>query len=160
MQVKETKKEVKEFGKEFIRMLLLSLFSILFIVHVQSLTCSTTWLYYNATFKGCRCGSKLRHVVNCNEILKEVQVLSCHAMTYSEKYNTTIVGTSLLHCASRAHGDGVVLYKTVDNDPLKLNNVSCSKFNREGTHCERCIAYHSMPVYSYNLKCTVCELLF
>jgi len=44
------------------------------------------------------CGKNINCVVRCSRNLEQVEVLKCHAMTFSQEYNNkTVVGASLMH---------------------------------------------------------------
>ena len=67
-----------------------TLFLLLYPVCVSCNLCtSSSWMVFDNATKNCNCGDNICHVVNCTS--KEVFVLQCYAMTYSEEYNTTVV---------------------------------------------------------------------
>ena len=124
----------------------------------QSSCSATTWLVVsNKTATGCRCGKNIHRVVRCRDNAKEhtVEVLKCHAMTFSEEYNKTVVGDSLMHCVITRRE--FVEYVAVPNNPSDLNTFTCSKFNRVGLQCGKCAPNHSITVYSYGFNCTQCK---
>ena len=46
----------------------------------------------------CECGDNLDGVVNCDPSTLEVTILVCHCMTYSNVFNTTVVGHCIFNC--------------------------------------------------------------
>ena len=137
------------------RMKILSLLSIfLGLLHTnlcQEPSACLTWFYHDDTSEvstdsewNCKCGNSLRKVVKCNEISRQVQVLQCYGMTYSDRYNTTVVGNSLLHCS-------------VWGDYYTPADYRCERFNRTGQLCGKCKSEYVLPVFSYSLRCIKCD---
>ena len=124
---------------------------------VQSQECPP-WLYVpdNASTPNCVCGDKLRNVVRCDESTQQVEILLCHGISYSDVYNTTVVGNLLLKCKVVKR---YLSYYQIPKDlpAQELANHSCAAYKREGQLCGKCWDGHAPVVYSYSLACTRCD---
>ena len=84
-------------------------------------------------------------MVNCDPSTLEVTILVCHCMTYSDVFNTTVVG----HC----------IYNCMFLDYLYVSLDTCHQRNmhRRGQMCGHCEEGYAPPVYSYSLACVECS---
>ena len=101
-----------------------------------------TWFYHDDTSEvstdskwNCKCGNSLGKIVKCDEISRQVQVLQCYGMTYSDRYNATVVGNSLFHCS-------------IEGDYYPLTRYKCEHFKRAGQLCGKCKSGYVLPVFS------------
>ena len=93
----------------------------------------------------CECGDNLGGVVNCDPSTLEVTILVCHCMTYSNVFNTTLVGHCIFNCL-------FLDYLYVGVDTCHSRNM-----HRRGQMCGRCEEGYAPPVYSYSLSCVECS---
>ena len=93
----------------------------------------------------CECGDNLGGVVNCDPSTLEVTILVCHCMTYSNVFNTTVVGHCIFNCL-------FLDYIYVGVDTCHHRNM-----HRKGQMCGRCEEGYAPPVYSYSLACVECS---
>ena len=93
----------------------------------------------------CEFGDNLGGVVNCDPSTLEVTILVCHCMTYSDVFNTTVVG----HC----------IYNCMFLDYLYVSLDKCHQRNmhERGQMCGHCEEGYAPPVYSYSLACVECS---
>ena len=114
-----------------------------------------TWFFPDRSLNGrCRCGDDVHGVVRCNDSTQQAFIRSCHCMTYNESTGP-VVGAcfyNLLH-PTLTH----TLYDLVPSNITKLNKYMCGHLNREGQLCGKCKENHSIPVYSYEMKCVHCS---
>ena len=76
-------------------------------------------------------------------------------MTYDEHTDATEVGPCYFTC-KRKHSHGCKARKVHTNNSHELNQEICGPFQRTGRLCAKCINNHSLPVYSFSMKCTEC----
>ena len=132
------------------------LVALLFTV-VCAENCST-WLH--ASGDGyCICGSTLENKVVCNNETREVGVLQPYCLTSNGNGNaTSVVGLCL---AGINHGQKLLspfgVYARVYPNLLEQDNKTCGYLNREGRLCSKCKPNHSLPAYSYDIKCYPCS---
>ena len=67
--------------------------------------------------------------------------------------NQLLVGSCQYTCEREKNG---YFFDIIVNSSLKLNEMMCSKYKRQGQLCGSCIAGFSPPVYSYSLSCVNC----
>ena len=96
----------------------------------------------------------MRRVVKCSEASQTVTVLVCYGITFSEYFNTTVLGSLLLKCIPDVH---VESYNKVPANVSEVNSAICGPFHREGQMCGRCQSGYAPPVYSYSLECSKCD---
>ena len=95
----------------------------------------------------CQCGDDLNGIVKCNPQTLDIEVVVCHCMTFSDIYNTTVVGYCLYSCNFMRH-----TYLTTKG--------SCNPnvhLNRTGQLCAQCTNGYSPSVYSHNMACAKCD---
>ena len=112
-------------------------------------SCPTWFSSANGT---CRCGKDIDGAVRCNDSTKEVAILHCYCMTYSESTGP-VVGTCFYNCLHSTLQSA--LYHPLPSNATKLS--MCEYFNRAGQLCGDCKENYSIPVYSYDLKCVQCS---
>ena len=93
----------------------------------------------------CECGDNLGGVVNCDPSTLEVTILVCHCTTYSNVFNTTVVGHCIFNCL-------FLDYLYIGVDTCHSRNM-----HRRGQMCGRCEEGYAPPVYSYSLACVECS---
>ena len=112
-----------------------------------------TWFLPDSSANGtCRCGKDIDDAVRCNDSTKEVAILGCYCMTYSESTGP-VVGTCFYNCLHSTLQSA--LYHPLPSNATKLS--MCEYFNRAGQLCGDCKENYSIPVYSYDLKCVQCS---
>ena len=112
-----------------------------------------TWFFADPSANGtCRCGNDIDGAVRCNDSTKEVAILRCYCMTYSESTGP-VVGTCFYNCLHPTLQSA--LYHPLPSNATKLS--MCEYFNRAGQLCGDCKENYSIPVYSYDLKCVQCS---
>ena len=94
--------------------------------------------------------------MTCNPNTLEIFVLCCYCMTYDEHTDTTEVGSCPFTCKKRKVSNGYALWKVQTNNSHSLNREICGPFQRTGRLCAKCVNNHSLPVYSFSMKCTEC----
>ena len=101
-------------------------------------------------------------IVTCNEPSSEptafcrdaplsVCLLTCHCMSYCEKFDTVILGECPFLCTSH-------YYYHIPNSSDQLN-TTCSTVvpqNRTGQLCSKCTEGYAPSAYSYGLQCADC----
>ena len=102
----------------------------------------------------CKCGESIYDIIKCDESLQESSILSCYCMTYNETTGA-VVGACFYNCIFSSMKD--VIYRTLPKTVEHLNHAMCGHFNRRGQLCGECKPGYSPPVYSYDLKCTMCS---
>ena len=100
----------------------------------------------------CKCGDSVDGIVKCDYTQQVSAIRNCHCMTYNEITGTVVVGHCLYNCVKRDSR-----YHQMPKTLEKLNNEMCGDFNRDGQLCGECKANYSLPVYSYDLHCTMCS---
>ena len=108
------------------------------------------------TVTNCVCGDNLRKVVRCEQSADQLEVLLCYGITYTQVYNTTVVGNTPYTCLTGKSNAYYNVPKTLSND-VNLSVYSCGKYNRAGQMCGNCLHTYSPPIYAYNLNCTKCD---
>ena len=130
-------------------------------VSSQSQLCPP-WTYRKYNSSDCVCGDSVNGVVICNEPSSEptafchdtplsVCLLTCHCMSYSEKFGTVILGECPFLCTSH-------YYYRIPNSSEQLN-TTCSTVvlqNRTGQLCSKCTEGYAPSAYSYGLQCADC----
>ena len=102
----------------------------------------------------CECGSSLKGVVQCGNASQQSKLLRCYCMTYTWNSNETVIGHCLYSCFDH-HGQ---LYYPLPKDTSELmENAICTKFNRTGQLCGKCIDGFAPPVYSFSFRCVPCK---
>ena len=119
----------------------------------SSITACPLWTFYNESSKNCQCGSSVHGKVDCTAVPYQVSVFQCYCMTYSEEIGLVSVGRCSATCHFR-YGYSKVLQS---NDSVSLNAEVCGDLKREGQLCGDCIEGYGPPVYSYSMKCVVCN---
>ena len=103
----------------------------------------------------CKCGKTVHDIVKCDETPQKSSVLDCYCMTYNESTGT-VVGACFYNCVSTKDTKDVV-YRPMPKTVEELNHDMCGDFNRDGQLCGECKTNYSPPVYSYDLRCTMCS---
>ena len=112
------------------------------------------WHYRPDGESECRCGNTLHGAIICSDSLVYLRI--DYAMDVLD--NTTIVGLSKYayrnYSALASH---LRVYSVIPNTtPQKeLNKIMCSKSNREGFLCSKCLPNHGPSAYYY--KCIRCD---
>ena len=127
-------------------------------VHQQSYSGARecpTWMYFSNQTNHCVCGANHHDIVKCNATLNETYVLDCYQMTFDEKLQRVIAGTSFYGCVNQANLYDI--YHLVPANRSQINKVMCSPFHRDGRLCGACRDGYSPLVYSYQLYCKQCS---
>ena len=119
----------------------------------SSITACPLWTFYNESSKVCQCGSSVHGEVDCTAVPYQVSVFHCYCMTYNEEISLVSVGGCSATCYF-GYGYSKVLQS---NDSVSLNAEVCGDLKREGQLCGDCLKGYGPPVYSYSMKCVVCN---
>ena len=115
-------------------------------------SCVNTWFFPAPNDDSiCECGSTLGNKVKCNNETKEVDILDCYCMTYSEENHSQVVGQCLYGCSHESQ------YHSLPSNISQLNEKVCGWLNREGQLCGRCKDGFAPAVYSYDISCVECK---
>ena len=124
----------------------------------------TTPKVINGTI-GCECGNTLNFVVICDTNNFAVHILLYYCMSYSDEFNTTVVGRCLYHL----HSKQTLYYKNYWPVPRlthRNDTALCQFHNHHSDHayqyqtglmCTECVDGYAYPVYSYSLACVECK---
>ena len=129
----------------------------------QSCPIWTTPKVINGT-TGCECGNTLNSVVVCETNNFAVHILLYYCMSYSDEFNTTVVGRCLYHL----HHEQTYQYKYYWLIPrlTQRNDTALCQFHKyyghtyqyqTGRMCTECVNGYAYPVYSYSLACVECK---
>ena len=128
-------------------------------MELSTLSCPGLWSIYENTSGsvGCRCGSSLGGMVQCNGNSSEVQLLPCFCMSpYARDPNIIVAGACMYTC--RHIGTG---YDLIPSDVHDLSDYMCGtgdfRSNREGQLCGKCKEGFAPPVYSHDWRCVRCS---
>ena len=114
-----------------------------------------TWLFPEPSSNGtCKCGDDVHGSVRCNDSTKQAFIRMCYCMTYNESTGP-VVGACFYNILQPTPIHA--LYHLVPSNITELNKYMCGHLNREGQLCGKCEENHSIPVYSYDLKCVHCS---
>ena len=123
------------------------------------------WTYLKDNSSECICGDRVDGVVMCNEPSTgptvfcqffndtplRVCLLTCHCMSYSEKFDTVIMGECPYLCTSHYY------YQIPDsNDKLTSTCSAVIQQNRTGQLCSKCVEGYAPSAYSYGIQCADC----
>jgi len=112
-----------------------------------------TWFFPNTSLNGtCTCGDDVNDIVKCDESTREISMLDCYCMTYSNSTGP-VVGACFYICGNHLIDE---LYNLLASNVTELNTYMCGHLNREGQLCGKCKENNSIPVYSYDMKCVQC----
>ena len=115
-------------------------------------SCMNTWFFPAPNNDSiCECGSTLGNKVRCNNATKEVDILDCYCMTYSEENHSAVFGHCLYGCSHESS------YYPLPSNMSQLNEKVCGWLNHEGQLCGRCKDGFAPAVYSYNISCVECK---
>ena len=124
------------------------------------------WTYPKGNDSDCFCGDSINGIVLCSDTdtryvdwcdsessnsQPSVCLLNCYCMSYSEKFDTTIVGECPYLCTSH-------IYYQIPDSTDKLN-TTCSTLiqqSRTGQLCSKCIEGYAPSAYSYGIQCADC----
>ena len=130
-------------------------------VYTSSFTCSNRktkncgWFF--CINESCKYGQISGDPLGCMND-GHVSLLDCHCMTYAE-HDKVEVGMCIFNCMHMNHENESIadqVYQKVPNNISLLNDLVCSKFNRQGTLCGQCKNGTFPLVYSFNLTCVSC----
>jgi hypothetical protein len=128
----------------------------------QSQSCPP-WTYRKYNSSDCVCGDSANGVVICNEPGSQpaafcrdapelsVCVFTCHCMSYSEEFDTVVLGECPFLCTSH-------YYYRIPNSSDQLD-TTCSTVvpqNRTGQLCSKCTEGYAPSAYSYGIQCADC----
>ena len=104
--------------------------------------------------ESCKCGRIANDLMDCTSD-GHVSVLDCNCITYDE-HSKVEVGKCIYNCMNHKEELIDTVYHEVPNNVSGLNELVCSKFNRQGTLCGECKNGTFPLVYSFNLTCVSC----
>ncbi len=115
-------------------------------------SCENTWFFPAPDDDHtCECGSTVGSKVRCDNATKEVDILDCYCMTYSEDDHSTVLGQCVYGCSHKSS------YHSLPSNISQLNEEVCGWLNRDGQLCGRCKDGFAPAVYSYSLSCVECK---
>ena len=121
----------------------------------QSISSCPPWFIRDNSSR-CICGQSVIGIANCcSETLQvpcfpntSVMTYPCSCITMDTSSNITYAGYCPYTCYS---------YAIWNSDPYKLNNSTCSPWNRAGRLCEECQENYGISLLSYSLHCVKCS---
>ena len=129
-------------------------------------SCSGYSPYYNCSrwshctkAGSCKCFCNDNFIFECDSYGNRVSILSCYCLTFDEVKNTTEVGWCLYNCRHPSKVDLVGVhsaYTPLTQNVSKLNDATCSNFERTGTLCGKCKKDSYVRAYSYDISCMRC----
>ena len=112
------------------------------------------WQVRNRTTGICKCMlGNIQGIVQCTNEPYDLRLFECFCMTYYTETNQLLVGSCQYTCEREKNG---YFFDIIVDSSLKLNEMVCSRYKRQGQLCGSCIAGFSPPVYSYSLPCVNC----
>lgn len=103
----------------------------------------------------CKCGDSIDGQVNCDPVTKNVSLLMGNCMTYNAQE-----GMAYLAACPFGLRDESEIYSPLPHNVSKLNDFTCSPYNREGMVCSECKAGYGPSVFTNNLECFKCSGLY
>ena len=114
--------------------------------------CSSLNIWFVPETDGkCHCGPDYRGVVDCHPN-RQLAVLDCNCLTQHVTPSglvVSVVANCIFNCLNMTE------YNT--DDVYKGAPSNCGQFNRQGTLCGDCKTGHTLPPYSYSMKCMKCN---
>lgn len=101
----------------------------------------------------CKCGNSIGGVVHCDP--GNVSLLMGYCMTYDEEE-----GMAYLAACPFGVRDESEMYSLLPQNVSKLNDFTCSPYNREGIVCSECKTGYGPSVFTQNLECFKCSGLY
>ncbi len=135
------------------------------IIFILSASCNdkfkqSIWTIYRPDVGYYVCGSTLGGVVECIDYPHQVSVEHCYCMTFNDDiedfsvdqcpYNCYFTPTANVACSDK----NIIVYT---NFSISKNVITCSRMNRDGHLCGKCLPSYGYPVYSYTLDCVLCN---
>lgn len=105
--------------------------------------------------QGCKCGDSIDGQVNCDPVTKNVSLLMGNCMTYDAQE-----GMAYLAACPFGLRDESEIYSPLPYNVSKLNDFTCSPYNRKGIVCSECKAGYGPSVFTNNLECFKCSGLY
>ena len=100
----------------------------------------------------CKCViGDIHGIVMCRDEPYSLQLFQCFCMTYYTETNQSLVGSCQYTCDRHMNGH---FFDITVGSSLKLNEMMCSKYKRQGQLCGSCIAgflHQSTPTLSHVL---------
>lgn len=115
-------------------------------------TCPPWMKSTNRSTEPCECFANLTHETDQNKFPRcdnkgVLLVRACYCVGYHPQLNKSVIGNCLYSCTLKFD------YKVSQEKP----NKTCDKYNREGVLCGQCKPGYGLPLYSYQLNCTLCQ---
>lgn len=105
--------------------------------------------------QACKCGDSIDGQVKCDPVTKNVSLLMGNCMTYDAEE-----GMAYLAACPFGLRDESEIYSPLPHNVSKLNDFTCSPYNREGIVCSECKAGYGPSVFTNNLECFKCSGLY
>lgn len=102
--------------------------------------------------QACKCGDSIDGQVKCDPVTKNVSLLMGNCMTYDAEE-----GMAYLAACPFGLRDESEIYSPLPHNVSKLNDFTCSPYNREGIVCSECKAGYGPSVFTNNLECFKCS---
>ena len=111
------------------------------------------WLWRKSS-SSCECGDNVDNRVLCDKDKQTVGVLQCYCMYNNSK--SYYIGSCLYGCFTVNNSNKYTNLYNAYSTREDLNRM-CSFSNRQGPLCGQCKDHHSVPAYSFSLKCSECH---
>lgn len=105
----------------------------------------------------CSCGHIPQHIIRCNNVTGDVDILNCVCVTLKERGNSenvTLAGACILNCGGN-FASHKFFYSPLPARASSLHKF-CRSMNRTGALCGRCLPGHYPTAYSFNWSCGFC----
>lgn len=110
------------------------------------------WAYCRNS--SCACTDHGHHKTMCDRNTLVLSVLKCNCVTYDNATGHVFAGLCIENCENHYESQ----YHPLPFDVNEINYIMCKKkWNRTGRLCGKCFSGHSPLVYSFDMKCVVCE---
>ena len=104
------------------------------------------------------CGSSLNGVIYCHTHNHTVSIGTCYCMTMDESNLKPVVASCLYTCDYLGKNIKSISFinHVETNSTSDIGIRTCSRYNRQGVLCSKCMEGYGLPVYSYNISCVPC----
>ena len=129
-------------------------FSILLVVGVSSVAGQCPTWFKETETGSCECGSELEDVIKCDKGQVSIGLGFC--MTQDQSSGELLVGyTNYEYMGGQERA-----YFTLPSNVSYLNDTMCTKYNRKGFLCGKCMDSLGIAINSLHAKCVECSTLF
>ena len=129
-------------------------FSILLVVGVSSVAGQCPTWFKETETGSCECGSELEDVIKCDKGQVSIGLEFC--MMQDQSSGELLVGyTNYEYMGGQERA-----YFTLPSNVSYLNDTMCTKYNRKGFLCGKCMDSLGIAINSLHAKCVECSTLF